>query len=315
MNVLICSQHGENQVEEVCKRLQKMGATPILFERYRKDQFISYRYGKKVNAVLKTEEGEFELDSKTFPAVWYRPKPIILGEIPGEAAKIKERFCIHEWKTLLQSLDIFLTESKWINPLLHNQRSSNKAFQLKLAKELGFQIPETVITNDSSVALELFANDRVIYKTLGSFFSSTQAIYTNEISYDHVKERQQEIAMAPGIFQNYISKQYELRITVVGERVFSVKIDSQAKLESSIDWRRSPDRKLYEVGEISKLMHERLLLLHKQLGLVYAAYDFIVDDKGNEIFLECNPSGQWLWLEESLGIDISQAMANELVSV
>lgn len=312
MNVLICSQYGEPQVDEVCIRLQKMGVNPIIFERYRKDQFITYHYNKKISAVLRTTKEEFPLTKETFPAVWYRPKPIILSEIPGENAKIQEKFCIQEWRAILQSLDIFLSDSKWINPLSANKRAANKAYQLKLASDSGLTIPQTMITNDAVKTLNLFQNNRVIYKTLNAFFSAKQAIYTNEILYDQVIKNQQAIAMAPGIFQKYINKKYELRITVIGEKLFIVKINSQLLSESSVDWRRRPDRELYDVGEISSETRRKLLNLHKGLGLIYAAYDFVVDEDGHEIFIECNPSGQWLWLEKSVDMNISQAMADEL---
>ena len=35
----------------------------------------------------------------------------------------------------------------------------------------------------------------------------------------------------------------------------------------------------------------------KQLGIDFAASDFIVDPSGQEWFLESNPNGAWLWLE------------------
>jgi glutathione synthase/RimK-type ligase-like ATP-grasp enzyme len=149
---------------------------------------------------------------------------------------------------------------------------------------------------------------------LSSFFTAKQAIYTNEIKYEDVINRRAEIAMAPGIFQKYIDKHYELRITIVGEKMFIARINSQLLPESSIDWRRKPDSSLYELGNISDETRQKLLTFHKRLGLIYAAYDFIVDQNGIEIFIECNPSGQWLWLENSLGLEVSEMMMHELTN-
>jgi len=33
---------------------------------------------------------------------------------------------------------------------------------------------------------------------------------------------------------------------------------------------------------------------------------------GNYYFLECNPNGQWLWIEEDIGLPISKAIADYL---
>lgn len=314
MNILICSQHGEPQVEEVCQRLKKLGANPVIFERYRKDQFICYQYKSSVSGLIRIDDKEYQLNSETFPVVWYRPKPIILGEVPGEIAKIKEKFCFQEWRVILQSLDMFLSSSKWINAIQSSYKASNKAYQLKIANEMGLIIPTTMITNDAYKTLELFQQNRVVYKTLSSFFTAQQTIYTNEVEYEKIEQSQQEIAMAPGIFQKYIDKDHELRITVIGEKIFVTKINSHMLGENTIDWRKSHHSGLYERGTLSNKTRDKLLCFHKKLNLIYAAYDFIVNNKGEEIFIECNPSGQWLWLETMLNLDISQIMANELIS-
>jgi glutathione synthase/RimK-type ligase-like ATP-grasp enzyme len=315
MNVLICSQFGEAQVAEVYKILMRKKVTPILFERYRKDQFITYRYGEdQILATLQLGGKKYVLDSDTFPAVWYRPKPIIRSEIPGESSNINERFCAFEWKHILHSLDLFLKKSKWINKVGCNHRVTNKAYQLKLAQEVGLSIPQTVISNDFNEVLNLFQlNNRVIYKTLSSFFTVTHMIYTNEIYREQLCKHHEAIAMAPGIFQNLINKDHELRVTVIGDFIFTVRINSKSHKKAQIDWRREPLVNLYEEGCLSQDTQNKLLTFHKLTGLIYAAYDFVVDADGNEIFLECNPGGQWLWLENKLKINISEMMANELI--
>lgn len=312
MNVLICSQYDEGQVAEVSLKLREKGINVVLLERYRRDQFITYHYNhENVLGLLNCCGKEYSLDSKTFPIIWYRPKPMIVSEFPGEMGKLEEKFCIQEWRSVLLSLEIFLKQTKWINPILSSQRADNKAYQLKVASEVGLKIPHTFITNDSHQALELFKHQRVVYKTLNGFFSSKKAIYTNEIKSEEVKDNEVSIAMAPGIFQQYIEKRHELRVTVVGEKIFVVKINSQEFDQTTIDWRRKPDASLYQMGSLSETTKVNLLKFHHYFNLTYAAYDFIVDLSGNEIFIECNPSGQWLWLENILGIGVSQWMADE----
>jgi len=48
----------------------------------------------------------------------------------------------------------------------------------------------------------------------------------------------QAVAHCPAIFQSYIEKRLELRITVVGEHVFAAEIHSQAMNHTCYDWRR-----------------------------------------------------------------------------
>ena len=45
------------------------------------------------------------------------------------------------------------------------------------------------------------------------------------------------------------------------------------------------------------------------------AYDFIVNPKGEYFFLEVNPAGQWLWMEEKLNLNISKSIAEALMKI
>jgi hypothetical protein len=48
-------------------------------------------------------------------------------------------------------------------------------------------------------------------------------------------------------------------------------------------------------------------------GLNFGCFDFAVSQSGETAFLECNPNGQWLWVEELAGLPIGAAIAELLV--
>ena len=50
----------------------------------------------------------------------------------------------------------------------------------------------------------------------------------------------------------------------------------------------------------------------RHMGLNFGAFDFIVDNNGQWWFLECNPNGQWLWMEFAAGLPLSETMARSL---
>lgn len=52
----------------------------------------------------------------------------------------------------------------------------------------------------------------------------------------------------------------------------------------------------------------------KDMNLSFGAFDYIVTLDDEWIFLEINPNGQWLWLEQSLDLDISQKIIDYLIS-
>ena len=69
---------------------------------------------------------------------------------------------------------------------------------------------------------------------------------------------------------------------------------------------------MYTVQQLDEPFAERLLALHRKLGLYFAAYDFIVNEVGDPVFLDANPTGQWMWLERRLDLPISERIAAAL---
>lgn len=72
--------------------------------------------------------------------------------------------------------------------------------------------------------------------------------------------------------------------------------------------------KFFFPRQISEELKERLLEFHRKAGLGFGAYDFL--ERGDDvIFLECNPGGAWLWLEQSLGLKVSEQVAKCLLGI
>jgi glutathione synthase/RimK-type ligase-like ATP-grasp enzyme len=46
----------------------------------------------------------------------------------------------------------------------------------------------------------------------------------------------------------------------------------------------------------------------KRLGLCYGAIDMVLTPDGRYVFLEINPNGQYLWIENLTGLHISDAI-------
>jgi glutathione synthase/RimK-type ligase-like ATP-grasp enzyme len=117
--------------------------------------------------------------------------------------------------------------------------------------------------------------------------------------------------------QNYIEKLFELRITVVKDRIFACKIDSQILDEDKgkIDWRQGYDYGLkHEIYDLPQQIKDQCLMFLQRLGLNFGCFDFVVTPTGEYVFLECNPNGQWLWIELETGMKISEAISEVLVN-
>jgi hypothetical protein len=94
---------------------------------------------------------------------------------------------------------------------------------------------------------------------------------------------------------------------VVGQRVFAVRIDS-----GLLDWRTDYSALSYTVVDLPDHVSKALLTYLDHFGLVSGSFDLAVDRAGAYWWLELNPNGQWGWLEEKTGLEMSAAIADLL---
>jgi glutathione synthase/RimK-type ligase-like ATP-grasp enzyme len=203
-------------------------------------------------------------------------------------------------------------DAAWINDPGRDVVAHRKAYQLRVAQDVGLKIPFTVITNDPHEARR-FIDSRgyrnVVYKAFSATeeeWRETRLLRTEELALlDNVRH-------APVIFQEYVAAVYDLRITVVGEQVFAAAIHSQEteyKVDCRIDIAGARIEAVTLPAELETLLRE----LTRRLGLVYGAVDMRRTPDGDYIFLEINPAGQWLYIEVKSGQPIAATMARALV--
>jgi glutathione synthase/RimK-type ligase-like ATP-grasp enzyme len=137
------------------------------------------------------------------------------------------------------------------------------------------------------------------------------AIYTTPVTSDDLAD--EAVRAAPIIFQERIANAFDLRVTVVGTRVFATRIFVRDR-DGEADWRSvDPSRITYEPHRLPSRLEAGCIALVKAFALSFAALDFIVTPQGEHVFLELNPSGQWGWLEEATGTPVTDAIVNQLI--
>jgi glutathione synthase/RimK-type ligase-like ATP-grasp enzyme len=200
------------------------------------------------------------------------------------------------------------------------QQAQLKAAQLKLAAALGLEIPPTLFTNDPEAFLAFYRqhNGRIVSKLAGPAFwhtlGETFFRYTDVVSRCAVGHAR-AIRYCPVIFQAYVPKRLELRITVVGQAVFAAEIHSQASHQTRHDWRRYDHNETpYFPHELPERIEQRCVQLVGRLGLNYGAIDMVLTPDGRYVFLEINPNGQYLWIEHNTGLPISDAICDLLIA-
>jgi hypothetical protein len=147
-------------------------------------------------------------------------------------------------------------------------------------------------------------------------YKSTVSIWTRRLSAeDAAGMLEEKVAACPVIWQEYIPKQLELRITVVGTKLFPCAIFSQeAHPDQHVDWRKDPLAVRHEPYELPAEIAAKCLTLMAELGLQFGCIDLILTPSNEYVFLEINPFGQWLWVERLTGLPISAALADLLIA-
>jgi len=174
-------------------------------------------------------------------------------------------------------------------------------------------MPSSLITN-SNISTSSFINKNInsIVKPLSTgrvaCNNNVGIIQTNLVD-KNIELKNLELA--PAYFQEYIEKQYELRVTIVDRKVFAVRIDTNEK----IDWRKNKENIKYSKFKLPAKIIKKCNALMQKLNLKFGALDFIVNDRDEFYFLEINANGQWGWLEHELKLNISGAIMNYLMEM
>lgn len=256
------------------------------------------------------------VDSRDVKSIWYRRSQYLNLQISDLAQR---DFAKNETNSFLEGLWLSMKEVFWVNDFHNLERARKKILQLRIAREIGFRVPSTIVTNNPVEVKNFFieCEERIIFKTLKQGFLEHEDgeynIPTTLIAPCHI-EHIDLVKHLPSLFQEYINKDYELRITVVGERIFAVKIDFQIYSEAPVDWRHPDIRKKLSYKEvyIPSWLIDLCFVMMKKLGLQFGAFDIAVDKHGQYFFLEINPNGQWYWLERLAGVCISDAISDIL---
>ncbi|WP_055491384.1 ATP-grasp ribosomal peptide maturase [Streptomyces sp. TP-A0356] len=194
----------------------------------------------------------------------------------------------------------------------HPHRIGDAEFKpsgLAAAASAGFRIPPTIVTSEPDAARAFIKqHGPTIYKPLSAPLYRIDGVSCTvkvaEVAADDIDEA---VAGTAHLFQRLVEKTADVRVTVVGDQVFAVRIDSDL-----LDWRTDYSQLRYSVAVPPPGITEALHAYMAHFGLVFGAFDFAIDRQGRWWFLECNPSGQWYWLEPETGLPMLAAMADLL---
>lgn len=247
------------------------------------------------------------VEFKHINSVLYRRPGIPQTDITIPAQK---DFAEKESQELIKQLYFYLQEPLWVSRYDCLDKARRKYLQLHVASGFGMKVPKTLVTNSPDRIRGLFKScgGSMVYKTLhapvirGNDGPELWGVPTTVLTPELI-EKIELIKPTGGVFQEYISKEYELRVTVIGNDIFTARIDSQSETSAKVDWRDAVAHGRVKVTPYalpSKVSNQCISIVN-WYGLSFGAIDLIKTPEGEYVFLELNPNGQWLWVEEMTG--------------
>jgi glutathione synthase/RimK-type ligase-like ATP-grasp enzyme len=251
------------------------------------------------------------------PSIWFRRHrlPVFPTTVsPGHA-----EYCLREANWFIRGAIFALADgsSRCMSRPEAIYRAESKLHQLAVAPGVGLAIPDTLVSNDPD-DVRAFADQYdgfIVAKALrlGYFdYGSIQtSVFTSRVPGSALRDAT-AISLAPVIYQPLLHKHVDLRVTVVGDDLWAAEILSQDEPTAAVDWRQSAVQLRHRPHKLPAQIAEGCLALLKHLQLAYGALDFVLTPDGEYVFLEVNPNGQWVWLEDELKFPISHAIASWL---
>ena len=265
--------------------------------------------------------GELSTDWRTVDlarvsAVYYRaPGPFGISEAMSGP---EQQFAANQARAGLGGV-LSALECRWVNHPTAMARAEYKPVQLAAARASGLRIPPTLITNQAE-AVRAFAEQLpgpLVSKPVASPVvieeGRLKTVYTRKLTRADLADLRGVDATAH-LFQAWVEKSHEVRLTVVGERMLAAAVHA-GSAAARVDWRSDYGALTYAVTDVPADVASGVRRMMNRLGLRYGAADFVVDPQGRHWFLEVNPCGQWDWIQGATGLPIAEALADELEGV
>lgn len=314
MTVLILSEDFDPTVDMVVDQLNSRGVPVLRIDTgwfpYRLSVDAELVDGRWIGA-LHTPHRHVALQD--LRSVWYR-RPTAFA-FPPTMSLEQRRHCAYEAKFGLAGV-LWSLPVRWVN---HPARQADlyKPTQLATAaSDCGLTVPDTLITNRPD-RVRRFVDAHpsgVVIKPLG--FNSITKQGQQLLLYTHLLT-EEDLAELAGVehtlhmFQAYIHKQHEVRLTVVGDRMFAAAIHAGSE-GAQVDFRGDYPSLCFEVIDTPGSVAGGVTAFMHRFGLTYGAFDFAVDAAGVWWLLECNAGGQYAFVEKRTGLPISAAIADLL---
>lgn len=249
---------------------------------------------------------------------WYR-RPDPVQDHPNGTHVVDRHLVKQEANAVLWGLYGRLRTTWYSHPYCIRS-AAWKLYQLDVAHHVGFRIPDYVVSNRAMILSEFIESHRyVVLKPIDEKTTTFEIdgqpmnLYVKKFAREDLRGLGDNDPISPCLLQEYIDKTSDVRITVIGRQVYCTRILQPSEGEELTDWRKRTLELDHEDIACPDTIREAVLSYNTIMGLNFSAFDFAIGRDGEWYFLECNPNGQWLWIEIKTGVNLAEVFARHLM--
>lgn len=312
--ILILGTADDPHVSKVQSALGARSDVEVTLLDYKTSDRTCYTLNESGEALLLI--GDEPVDADT--VVWNRVKIVehtpLFPDLDPKVAKT----VVDEWRAYYS-----LIMGEWASRVVNRPVAPwefLKPIQMRVAASLGLLVPSSAIGTSKARITSSLQGELLALKSLSELSAYINesipypsAIPTMRMDCEKLKGvREEQIRICPHFFQTYVEKECELRVHLVNGNIHAFRIDSQSHKLSEIDWRLGTDIIEFHPMQLDTALGERLRNFLDHFSFAYGAFDLIVDREDRIWFLECNPHGQWSWLDDLVDGAIAEDYAKLL---
>lgn len=303
--ILLCGIPSETPMALVREALEDKGAPYVVLNqrKFAQMKMTMEIAAGRTSGRLQLNGDNYSVDD--FTAVFTRMMDFHhLPELKGAAANSPElNHCRNLFDTLTRWAEIM--PGRVVNRVAPMGSNFSKPYQAQLIKRYGFEVPETLITNDPELVRAFRARyGRVIYKSISGVRSIVQTLTDDDMT--HIDD----IRWCPTQFQAFVEGT-NVRVHTVGDKVFATAINTDAT-DYRYAHKQSGDYADLRAVDLSDELSELCVNLASGLGLAFAGIDLKITPENHVYCFEVNPSPAFSYYESQTGQPISRAVADYL---
>ncbi|MCC9138809.1 grasp-with-spasm system ATP-grasp peptide maturase [Pontibacter silvestris] len=328
--ILLLSQRYDYSTQLITRWLVSMEKSFLRINKNERSMSLQHIDLKKKELVVKRNGQTYNL--LDFNAVLERRSGFTVQDLVNDSQVLEESLfheetsyhkehVLKEANELIDFIHYYIenTSVKVIGKYEH--RKLNKLKVLYLATSLGLSVPETFVVSTKADLIRLTKEycNNIITKAISDgvyLFTNLHGYYsyTERLTLDTITSKL-STSFFPSLIQKEVKKLYEVRSFYLEGAFYSMAIFSQSDKATQTDYRKQGKAKLasrmvpYQLPDATSAL---LTKLFQVLNLTTGSADFMVDEKGEHVFLEINPVGQFSMTSIPCNYQIEKIIAEKL---